>query len=449
MALEHDPEQDLGFGESSPYAAHLDRGWSLLDQGNARGARSSGEQAHKALPDDPDACLLLAAAAQQEGLNDEAVDWYEKAIEIDPDYPEPYLSASQILLYDLSKPEEAQALLFAAQEIDDLLAMERAEISILLADCAHLSEQAENALHTLQSCRATRQLCQLFPEQESQGAEDLKALVAELCRFAGIEEPEAQELDDEEVETMMRRMAIQCFRVARLFAELSQSDVAAELMKRVLVHMPDQADLWHLLSDCEYRLGNLREAMQASFRVQTLDAQEPSSPGMWSDETLLGEVASLYAQVVSQPELAPIEECLDLQMALLDRPSLELLYEGLDPRALFLILRPHVEDACAPHPATLIVYRQNIARLIEPGDTRLSEEVAEYLEESLLTQLQADAPSRLRQRTSIPSGAMSEATDPPKGATKGSPAGNGNPSLRPESPPNAAKDAGKLSGRKN
>ncbi|MEX1361868.1 MAG: hypothetical protein AB1Z98_02010, partial [Nannocystaceae bacterium] len=60
---EAEEAEDFGFGEASRYAAHLDRGWAMLDRGDPAAARTSAEHAQEARPSDPDAAVLLGAVA--------------------------------------------------------------------------------------------------------------------------------------------------------------------------------------------------------------------------------------------------------------------------------------------------------------------------------------------------------------------------------------------------
>lgn len=394
MALDSEAEPDLGVGEASPYAAHLDRGWSLLEQGDTRGARTSGKRAHALLPEDPDACLLLAAAEQSEGRFPAALHWYREAIEVEPDYPEPYLCASQMLIYEQQQYQEAQRLLDETQDLDCLAPVDQAEITLLRAECALGLEQLERVPHLMQTCAGLRALRSWLRTPVQDEPRGIEALVERLAHFHGLDtEEESVELDQDEVDAVMDKTAAYCFRLARIDAELGKVESAAGLLRAILHYVPNHAENWHLLSDCEYRQGKIREAMDAAFKVQALDTQDPVTH-TWSDEQMLREVTRLYQELIEQAPLDELESQLKLEMTMLDRPAVELVYEGLDPRALFLVLVPSLEQARPPLPATLVVYRQNLARLIQARDTELSSEVAEALEECLLAQVQEPPATR-------------------------------------------------------
>ena len=77
--------EDFGYGEASRYAAHLDRGWAMLDRGDPAAARTSAEHAQEARPNDPDAAVLLGAVALAESDPYESLRYYDKVIELDPE----------------------------------------------------------------------------------------------------------------------------------------------------------------------------------------------------------------------------------------------------------------------------------------------------------------------------------------------------------------------------
>src|SRR5690606_5863305 len=124
-----------GFGETSRYAAHLDRGWSLLDRADYEAARQSALQAQRIRPDAPDAAVLLGAIALAEGDPVESLRWYDQAIELDPDYFEPYAAAAQIALFDLG--DAARALQFCDDGlgVEAVSAIDALDLELLGAEC--------------------------------------------------------------------------------------------------------------------------------------------------------------------------------------------------------------------------------------------------------------------------------------------------------------------------
>jgi tetratricopeptide (TPR) repeat protein len=126
---------DAGFGETSRYAAHLDRGWSLLDRSEFEAARQSANHAQRIRPDAPDAAVLLGAIALAEGDAGESLRWYDQAIELDPDYFEPYAAAAQVALFDLGDATRALHYCDDALELDAVSAIDAMDLELLGAEC--------------------------------------------------------------------------------------------------------------------------------------------------------------------------------------------------------------------------------------------------------------------------------------------------------------------------
>src|SRR5690349_11060990 len=116
--------EDAGYGETSRYAAHLDRGWALLDRGDLAAARTSVQHAQDVRPDDPDAAVLLGAIALAEGNAQDSLRCYDRAIEMDGEYLEPYAAAAAVCLYELDDPARALRYVSDALELEDLAPFE-------------------------------------------------------------------------------------------------------------------------------------------------------------------------------------------------------------------------------------------------------------------------------------------------------------------------------------
>lgn len=126
---------DAGFGETSRYAAHLDRGWSLLDRAEFEAGRQSAHHAQRLRPDAPDAAVLLGAIALAEGDAPESLRCYDQAIELDPDYFEPYAAAAQVALFDLGDAGRALNYCDDALELDAVSAIDAMDLELLAAEC--------------------------------------------------------------------------------------------------------------------------------------------------------------------------------------------------------------------------------------------------------------------------------------------------------------------------
>ena len=194
-------DDDFGFGEASRYAAHLDRGWAMLDRGDHAAARTSAEHAQEARPDDPDAAILLGAVSLAESDPEEGLRWYERAIELDPEYLEPYTAAAQVCLYDLDDPARGLRYCNDALELEVLGPFDRLEVHLAAAECElamNLVDEARARLHALDEepvLMSTLRLGarpDLLDEVDAEDADDEVRTVAQhLPRFLAGQRDEA------------------------------------------------------------------------------------------------------------------------------------------------------------------------------------------------------------------------------------------------------------------
>src|SRR5262245_60739908 len=112
MASSSQLESDL-----DQISAHLDRGWDLIEKGDFHGAEKSARRILKIDKRAPEGHLLLGAAKSGWGDAEAAMGHFEKAIELDPDYVEPYLHAADTCLAALEDPERALQLVDDALEL--------------------------------------------------------------------------------------------------------------------------------------------------------------------------------------------------------------------------------------------------------------------------------------------------------------------------------------------
>lgn len=399
---------DSGFGETSRYAAHLDRGWSLLDRADYEAARQSALQAQRIRPDAPDAAVLLGAIALAEGDPVESLRWYDQAIELDPDYFEPYAAAAQIALFDLG--DAARALQFCDDGlgVESVSAIDALDLELLGAECLVSLGRDDEARSRLEALREhplfTAILRAPAPPRE-QGEEDMslgtsasavvgeseapgkrrrrrptqrddvepepppprdeiddqatQAVLAELD-----EDEDGEPLDEEERNAQVQRVLQFLLRMCRLWLDLGEPEQALTPLRAAAERFPNNADAWHLLSEAEYARGDARAACHAALRVYRLDQQHP--PPKW-----LPSPAQLHRKVVQVLSSCPDDTLRELgqrraALVLLvhEVPSLELVLEGVDPRisALSLATRGGSDDE-PPELTGLAIYRRNIARV--------------------------------------------------------------------------------------
>lgn len=405
---------DSGFGETSRYAAHLDRGWSLLDRAEYESARQSALQAQRIRPDAPDAAVLLGAIALAEGDAGESLRWYDQAIELDPDYFEPYAAAAQVALFDLGDAARALQYCDDGLEVEAVSALDALDLELLGAECLVSLGRDEEARQRLDALREHPLFAAILrapleaaspeiamgqgggdmsertdgdadaddddddeppppvrrrrrvvpapepePEEAEADDEDAEDPVAELDQ-----DEDGEPLDEEERSAQVQRVLQFTLRMCRLWLDLGAPESALLLLRAAAERFPNNGDAWHLLSEAEYARGDPRAACHASLRVYRLDQQ--SAAPKW-----LPSPAQLHRKVVHILSSCPDDALRELgqrraALVLLvhDVPSLELVLEGVDPRttALSLATRGNSDDE-APELTGLAVYRRNLMRL--------------------------------------------------------------------------------------
>lgn len=134
-------------------AAHLDRGWEYLARGDLAAAERSALRALDVDSLSAEAHTLKGAVVWTEGKAEEALEAFEKALELDPDNPEPMLYAAEVLARDPDRIVEARNLAEDAVEMAEMRSQDgvRAQGVVLLAElAANTGDRAHaNALLTL------------------------------------------------------------------------------------------------------------------------------------------------------------------------------------------------------------------------------------------------------------------------------------------------------------
>lgn len=378
-----DQYEDGGYGEASRYAAHLDRGWAMLEQGDTEAARVSAEHAEKARPDDPDAAVLLGAIALAEGDPDDSLRCYERALELDPEYLEPYAAAAQVCLFDLDDPTRALRFCEDALDLEGLTAFERLDLGLMASEC-ELAQGSDTAARARLDGLADVSALQLALELGSRPDEDDEddELEIDLQTDRGVAlaflrlDPEGEHLDDEERVERVGRALQFVLRLARLRIDLGQAGHATELMTQVTDWYPRDADAWYLQSEAAWRGGDAAGSCQAAMRTLELDG-ESALPG-WTPSPAMVQRKILSAlRTCSDPTLRGlIEGQSSVAILVRESPPTELVMEGVDPRiaALALGSRPGgtAPDDAAEPPATMLtglaVYRRSLARYARDGD---------------------------------------------------------------------------------
>src|SRR6188768_245836 len=89
------------------FSAHLDRGWDLVQRGDARGAEASARRALEIDPNSPEAHNLLGFVAALQGEGEEAIEAYRQAIALDDTYLEAMLNAAEVYIHPLGEYDHA------------------------------------------------------------------------------------------------------------------------------------------------------------------------------------------------------------------------------------------------------------------------------------------------------------------------------------------------------
>lgn len=294
--------------------ARLERGWDRLEQGDLDGARAAAEEALALEADLPEALSLRGAAAAAAGRHEEALAEFARAIELDPEFVDPYLRAADLYIYPLSQPEEAielcdEALEVAEEEeeyLDALLL--KAEAQLELGE----EEQARETLGDLPPARLPDGAFELRAGQALLGAGDLPA--------------------------------------------------AERRIKAALAAEPGMTDALHALGLLHEARGEERKMVQAWLKVREADLAEPPPPWALSrerfDELAQQALAELPEQLRAHLDNVPILAA--------DYPSIELVAEGNDPRMMgFYSGVPVPEKAThqeSPHLDCVFLYQRNIER---------------------------------------------------------------------------------------
>lgn len=359
--------EDTGYGEGSRYAAHLDRGWSLLERGDLEPARTAAEHAADSRPEDPDAAMLLGAIALAEGDPTESLRAYERAIELDSDYLEAYAAAAQVCLLDLDDPGRALSLCEDALALDDLGPFEALDLNLLAVDCelsAQLQAQASKRLTTMAERRVLDAALELLGGSDDEdddleidlGTDRGAALAFLRTDFEG--EP----LDDEERTERAGRVLGLSLRMARLGLDADEITMAVELAQRTAARFSKEPDVWHLLSEAAHRAGDPVAGNAAGLQTLQLDLalgvpEWVPPPAIVSRRVLRALSQSGDDDLVAIAKAEPPPA-----IVVRDAPAPELVLEGVDPRLPALSLATRTGDEGPMRLTGVAIYSGNLAR---------------------------------------------------------------------------------------
>lgn len=372
---EVDEGEDAGWGETSRYAAHLDRGWALLDRGELDAARTSVQHAQTVRPDEPDATVLLGAIALAEGNPSESLRCYDRAIELDAEYLEPYAAAAAVCLYDLDDPARALRYLGEALELESLAGLERIDLHLLAAECELAADDLAAARERL---AAIPEIAVLDAALEIAATVDDPATLAnddDEARAAAAEylalDPDGEPLEDDERTDRAERVVGLALRLAQLRLDADEAALAVASLQKLVEHFARDVDAWQLLSEGLFRLGNVTSAAQAGLRALELDGESPLPSWVPTPAVVHRRVVNILSSCPEARIRALVERDPPPAILVRDLPPAEIVLEGVSPRTAVLPCAARVGDGRkndAPALTALAIYRRNIARFASSGD---------------------------------------------------------------------------------
>lgn len=312
------------------FSAHLDRGWDLVQRGDAHGAEQSARRALEIDGQSPEAYNLLGYVAALQGEFDDAIEHYRTAISLDDTYLEAMLNAAEVYIHPLGDFESAIDM------------------------CEQALDLAENDDEVVDA------LLLLFDALLAKG--DFEAAGAVSRRF-----PEGPFENPNHT-----------FLVGRALYEVGEVDRATPLIEAVLAEQPKHSEAWYYLGLIRDEHGEVAAATAAFLRSRELDLEIPPPPWTVSRETF---EASAKAAVAALPgELKRFLR--EGEVFVSDVPGIEVVADGVDPRALLLLDGVAGESPGEEPKARVFVYQRNVERLAGTMDL-VQQEIAAALEREI------------------------------------------------------------------
>jgi Flp pilus assembly protein TadD len=267
------------------FSAHLDRGWDLVQRGDTRGAEASARRALELDPNSPEAHNLLGFVAALEGDGEEAIEAYRQAIALDDTYLEAMLNAAEVYIHPLGDFDQA------IEMCDQAL------------DLAEVDEEIIDALLLK------------FDALLGKGDADSAAKVVAKIPDGPYDNPN------------------HTFLVGRAHYEIGHADKAATLIEEAAMKDPRHAEAQYYLGLIRDEKGDVRAATAAFLKSRDLDLEMGMPPWAPGREAF----AKLAEKAVNglNPVLRRYVDGADIYVT--EVPGMELVAEGVDPRALVLL----------------------------------------------------------------------------------------------------------------
>lgn len=301
------------------FSAHLDRGWDLAQRGDTRGAEASARRALELDPNSPEAHNLLGFVAAMEGDGEEAIENYRQAIALDDTYLEAMLNAAEVYIHPLGDFDQAIEMCDQALEI--------AEVDEEIIDALLLKFDA------------------LLGKGD---ADEAKSVVARMPQ-GPYDNPN------------------HTFLVGRAYYEIGLVERARDLVEDAVRKDPRHPEAWYYAGLIRDELGDTRGATSAFVHARDIEAEMGPPPWVPSKD----ELAKIAQQAIESLNPVLRRYVHDADIYVSDVPGIELVTEGVDPRALVLLdgfISDEREQASrSPEDARLssrmFIYALNVARL--------------------------------------------------------------------------------------
>jgi Flp pilus assembly protein TadD len=335
------------------FSAHLDRGWDLVQRGDTRGAEASARRALELDPSSPEAHNLLGYVAALEGDGEEAIENYRQAIALDETYLEAMLNAAEVYIHPLGDFDQAIDM------CDQAL------------DLAEVEEEVIDALLLK------------FDALLAKGDMEEAAQVVAKIPPGPYENPN------------------HAFLVGRALYEIGQVERATPLIEEAAQKEPMHPEAQYYLGLVRDEHGDMRGATQAFLLARELDVAMGLPP--WAPDREAFVALAQQAIETLNPVLRRYIDGADVYIS--DAPGVELVAEGVDPRALVILDGLVVEDDFGldlglhhmhdePPCTRIFIYAINVVRLAGSAETIEQEITAALEREITATFLEAEQAER-------------------------------------------------------
>jgi Flp pilus assembly protein TadD len=293
------------------FTAHLERGWDLVQKGDPRGAELSARRAIELDGQSPEAYNLLGFVAALQGEFDDAVEHYRQAIALDDTYFEAMLNAAEVYIHPLADFDEALNLCHQAVEL--------AETTDETVDALLL---AFDALLGKGDLAEAKVLCGRFPD-------------------GPFENP------------------THAFLVGRAHYEVGNLDASAPLIEEAARQTPSNPEALYYHGLVMDDRGDSRGATAAFLKSRTVDLAAPPPSWALSSDAFLTAVQRVVEALGEDYKKWLLAD----ELYVSDLPGVELIVDGVDPRAVVL-LEPIGDAGPDGRPlARSFIYQRNVERI--------------------------------------------------------------------------------------